>query len=76
MVYVIYQVITLFVSFSQILKCGVCVLSSDDVVSELKSKGTQLSKTVGSFSCTTPGCHVMLALYRTALHVSPLSTMP
>ena len=54
--------------FSQLLQSGVCMLSSDDIIYKLRTKCSQLNDTLENF-CTTPNCHVMLAMYKTAFHV-------
>ena len=55
--------------FSQLLQSGVCMLSSDDIIYKLRTKRSQLNDTLENFVCTTPNCHVMLAMYKTAFHV-------
>ena len=55
--------------FSQLLQSGVCMLSSDDIIYKLRTKRSQLNDTPENFVCTTPNCHVMLIMYKTAFHV-------
>ena len=54
--------------FTRLLKSDVCMLSNEDIVSELQSKHSQLGKVISEFVCTTPDSHVQLALYKTALY--------
>lgn len=55
--------------FIRLLKSGTCVLSSEDIISELRTKCVVLNEAIENFICTTPNSHVVLALYKTALHV-------
>ena len=40
-----------------------------DIIYKLRTKHSQLNDTLENFVCTTPNCHVMLAMYKTAFHV-------
>ena len=55
--------------FTRMLKCDVCTLSSEAIVSELQTKYTYLMRMIDEFECTTPDSYVELALHKTALHV-------
>ena len=53
---------------NQILNSDVCMLCSEDILSELKAKQEHLERVVYEFKCTTPNSYVELGLYETALH--------
>ena len=50
-------------------KSNVCMLSSEDIVTELITKHTKLLKKVEEFVCVTPDCRVQLALCKMATRV-------
>ena len=53
--------------FTQLLRHTACVLSSEDVLKELKCKENQLKEYILRFTCNSDDSYVELALYKTLL---------
>ena len=55
--------------FSRLSKSPVGMLSSDDIISALRSKHASLTELENQFVCMTADLFVDLALHKTALHI-------
>ena len=54
------------------LKTSECILSSEDIVLELKAKQVQLERIISEFQYTTSESYVQLCLYKTAFSTCEL----